>query len=247
MLSFSERTILMSEPNKNNRTIKEIISDATDRELENFETGTMTPERLKELVAADDRKRKRRFHRLAGLAALFVVAVVGAVMVFNNFTTDVDADKNGKEEIITEDGVVIEDGGWGSSDEDDLTIADWNEVGAVKATIPELVVPEYIPEGYEFETLTIKGLENTVDIEYVFISFDEKTFIIHQCIYDEKLDVTNIYNTDRIINSRKGNVYVIDDVETKEAIIQLDDGIVVELWNDFYDSDIIKIVENLDF
>ena len=64
----------------------------------------------------------------------------------DRFTTDVDADKNAKEEIVTEDGVVIEDGGWGSDDEESWEITDWNEVSAMKATIPQLIIPEYIPD-----------------------------------------------------------------------------------------------------
>lgn len=237
----------MSEPNRNNRTIKEIITDATDRELEDYETGLMTPEKLRGLAAAENRRKKLRYRKIAGLAALFMVVIVSAVMVFNSMTSDVDADKNHKEEIVTDDGVVIEDGGWGSSSEDNWTVKDWDEVKTVKAAIPELAVPEYIPEGYVFDKMEIKGTQNAIDVDYTFICSGKKIFMMHQCICDEKLDATHIYSIDKSINSNKGLIYFIDDVENKEAIIQLDDGIILELWNDFSDSDNIRIIENIDY
>ena len=138
------------------KSVREIISDATDRELRDFTTGSLTPEELTAMAAAEERRRKRRMRRINGIAALFVIVLAcEAFFVFSTFTADVDADKNPKEEIVTEDGVIIEDGGWGSSSEDTWEITDWSEVSVMKATIPELVIPEYIPEGYECERLTI--------------------------------------------------------------------------------------------
>ena len=98
------------------RSIREIVSDATDRELKDFATGNLTLDELVAMAAAEERRRKRRMRRISGIAALFVIVLAcGAFFVFSTFTTDVDADKNPKEEIVTEDGVIIEDGGWGSS------------------------------------------------------------------------------------------------------------------------------------
>ncbi len=245
MLGFSERTKLMSEPNKNNRTIKEIISDATDRELENFETGTMTPERLTELVAADKRKKKRRFHRLAGLAALFIIAVVGAVMVFNNFTTDVDADKNGKEEVITEDGVVIEDGGWGSSDEDKVILTEWIEVKNLKAIVPDVVIPEYIPKGYNFKKCIVEEMVNSTKVEYLFINDKKNELVLHQYIQREQLESTYIDKSGKNIDSMKGTIYITDNEDNNKATIQLDDGNIVDVWGNLSNDEIVKIIDSL--
>ena len=237
----------MSETDKNYRTIKQIIKDSTDRELERYETKNLTPDELKRMAAAAQRKKKQHYRKLAGVAALLAVVLFGAIMAFNNFSTDVEADKNAKEEIVTEDGVVIEDGGWGSSSEDNWTVTDWNEIKAVKATVPELVIPKYVPKGYNFTNLKIQGSENALDIEYTYLCSDEKVFILHQCIYNEGLDAINIYNIDRSIESKKGKIYIMERMENNKAIMQLDDGIIVELWSNFSDSDIIKIVENMDY
>ena len=139
----------MSGNDNSKRSIGQIISDATDEELKDYHkesAGNMTPDRLKAMAARTEKRKRRHMRELAGVAALFILVVVGGIMVFNTFTTDVDADKNAKEEIVTEDGVVIEDGGWGSSSEDNWVITDWAEVKIAKITVPELVVPEYIPK-----------------------------------------------------------------------------------------------------
>ena len=39
--------------------------------------------------------------RLTAAAALLMLVVAATVFAFENFTTDVDADKNAKEEIVT--------------------------------------------------------------------------------------------------------------------------------------------------
>lgn len=237
----------MSEPNRNNRTIKEIITDATDRELEDYETGLMTPEKLRGLAAAENRRKKLRYRKIAGLAALFLVVIVSAVMVFNSMTSDVDADKNQKEEIVTDDGVVIEDGGWGSSSEDNWTVTDWDEVKTVKAAIPELAVPEYIPEGYVFDSLQITESKKVLNIEYVFEKKNGKKLIIHQYIQQEKLESTKIEKVVRRLESTKGVIYISELQQNNKAIMQLDDGIVVDIWTTLSDDEIIKLVENLNY
>ena len=162
------------------RSIREIISDATDRELKDFATGNLTPDELVAMAAAEERRRKRRMRRISGIAALFVIVLAcGAFFVFSTFTTDVDADKNPKKEIVTEDGVIIEDGGWGSSSEDGWIITDWKEVSAAKATIPELVIPEYVPKGYEFESLKVEGSKECTVAQYSYSNSENGVVTIH--------------------------------------------------------------------
>lgn len=235
----------MNETDKNCRSMKQIIKDATDRELEKYETKELTPDELKAMVASVRKKKKRRYSRLAGIAALFIIAVFGAAMAFNGLTSDVEADKNAKEEIVTEDGVIIEDGGWGSSTEDNWVITDWDEVAVAKAMITELAVPEYVPEEYRFEQLNIEQIENIINAEYSFFNNSGDSLIINQYIQNEKLDITNIYNDYRCINFDGGVAYVIENETNKEAIIQINDGSIVEIWSNFIDDEIIKIIENI--
>lgn len=228
------------------RSIREIISDATDRELKDFATGNLTPDELVAMAAAEERRRKRRMRRISGIAALFVIVLAcGAFFVFSTLTTDVDADKNPKEEIVTEDGVIIEDGGWGSSSEDGWIITDWKEVSAAKATIPELVIPEYVPEGYEFESLRIEYAENIMRDTYTFKTTKGDSIVIQECLNDESLEMTYIKDADLEIESSKGKVYIKETAQEKNATIYMDDGIVIYVWSNIDVNEIVNIVENI--
>lgn len=236
----------MSEAKRNNRTLKEIVSDATDRDLERYETGILTPDRLKKLASDADKRKKRRHRRIAGIAALFVAVVAGAIMVFDFADTDVEADKNSKEEIVTEDGVIIEDGGWGSEGEENWEITDWDEVEIAKATIPELIVPEYIPEGYNFKNLFINEDEKVINIEYVFLNdINNKKFIIYQYIHIENLEATFINDNSKILKTNKGYVYIVEGPQNNKATIQIDDGNIIDIWGQFSDHEIKMIINNI--
>lgn len=240
----------MSGNDNSKRSIGQIISDATDEELKDYHkesAGNMTPDRLKAMAARTEKRKRRHMRELAGGAALFILVVVGGIMGFNTFTTDVDADKNAKEEIVTEDGVVIEDGGWGSSSEDNWVITDWAEVKIAKITVPELVVPEYIPKGYTFESLTIMGIEGMTNVDYLFFSKEKDELRIQQYIHNEQLESTHISEVDRSIECSKGKIYIKTVSEGSNAIIQMDDGIVIYVWTNLDDSEIVKIIEDMDY
>ena len=57
------------------RSIREIISDATDRELKDFATGSLTPDELVAMAAAEERRRKRRMRRISGIAGIVIAEV----------------------------------------------------------------------------------------------------------------------------------------------------------------------------
>ena len=228
------------------RRIREIISDATDRELKDLATGNLTPDELVAMAAAEERRRKRRMRRISGIAALFVIVLAcGAFFVFSTFTTDVDADKNPKKEIVTEDGVIIEDGGWGSSSEDTWEITDWNEVNTAKATIPELMIPEYIPEGYEFERLTIDNLGTSQRMAFIFVNNYGIELFINEYKQGESLQVTDIFDYSRIIESQKGNVYLLDMDTNIKATIQINDDLIVEIFSELTDNELIDIINSM--
>lgn len=240
----------MSGNDNSKRSIGQIISDATDEELKDYHkesAGNMTPDRLKAMAARTEKRKRRHMRELAGVAALFILVVVGGIMVFNTFTTDVDADKNAKEEIVTEDGVVIEDGGWGSDDEESWEITDWNEVSAMKATIPQLIIPEYIPDGYEFQNVIINDIENVTTIDYLFKNSKDNEIIVQEYLQDKNLEFTQIYESDKQIDSKKGKIYISEDSGINNAIIQIDDGIMVYIWTTLSHNEIIKIVDAIKY
>lgn len=248
MRSIAEEERTDSRDNgRQERTIGEIISDATDEELKHYHTGTLTPEELRSAVDKEQRAgRRRMLRRLTAAAALLMLVVAATVFAFENFTIDVDADKNAKEEIVTEDGVVIEDGGWGSDSEQSWEITDWDEVATNKMLVPDLMVPNYLPEKYEFEKLVIHEMDNAVSIEYLFLEKGgEEDLILNQFINKESLESTHIYNSEEVVESNKGNIYITKQEMINTATIQIEDDCIIEILSSLTNEEVVKIIESL--
>lgn len=252
------------------RTIKDILNDEIERKLaENppkvptlEEFKAMAYERMEEkkaenteaeadaearTVVANTKTDKKRKLYIACGAVGFVIAVMICAFAINMFTTDVGADKNPKDEIVTEDGVIIEDGGWGSSEGEDnvFVVTDWKDVKGVKITYPKLLIPEYMPEGYEFEKLEIDQMETGGSIcEYIFINRASDVIEIEIVIHKANLVSLDITNVTRILVCNKGDIYIQEE-NNKKATIQIDDGIIVSIWSNLADNEIIEITESL--
>lgn len=236
----------MSERNNSEKSLQEILGEALERDAADAAPSPMSYEQFQSMLSERKQvKWKKRRLRIAGFAALFMIVLVSAALVFRAFTTDVGANKNAPEEIITEDGVVIEDKGWGSSGEDCWTITSWDEIETVKATFPDLMIPRYIPEGYEFEELTVERVETGDAVcRYFFFDGKEDQIQIEILIASETELVIDIDHAG-IIASEKGNIYVWTE-DNKIATIQMDDGIGVRIWSNLSDRELIKVIEALD-
>ena len=232
--------------NNNRSTLKEAFDAELMKRLEENPPEIPTYEEFSAMVDKSLAERCRRRKRIAGIAAGFVVVLLTGILACTNLTTDVDADKNPKEEIITEDGVIIEDGGWGSSEDEDNVriITDWEHVEKGRNIVPDLFIPGYIPEGYEFEKLTIEGINTgAYTCEYVF-NDDENILEIEQVIHTTNLISLDIANVTKSIESTKGTIY-IQTGDTKKATIQVDDGIIINIWHNLSDIELIKVVDNI--
>lgn len=244
----------MTDNKKDEKTLSRMLSDAIDLQLEQDPPEKPTLEEFKamayeRLAAAEmKKKRKRRLCKL-GVAASFIVAVLIGAFALNMITDDVGADKNPKEEIITEDGVIIEDGGYGSSvGEDNVwTISDWKHIEAAKKTYPEVAVIKYIPKGYTFEELEVTVLEtNAIVSKYIFKDNNCQSIEI-ECVVIKKGEIsTSISGVVRTIDSERGKIY-FQNTSKKKATIQLDNGISVVIWGEINDNEFVKIVNGISF
>lgn len=236
----------MSERNNSEKSLQEILGEALDRDAADVTPSPMSYEQFQSMLSERKQvKRKKRRLRIAGVAALFMIVLVSAALVFRAFTTDVGANKNAPEEIITEDGVVIEDKGWGSSGEDCWTITNWDEIETVKATFPDLMIPRYIPEGYEFEELTVERVVTGDTVyAYLFLNRKNEQMEIELVSTGKSETAINIDHISRILTCNKGKVYIQEN--NKRATIYLDDGLNVYIWSNLSDEKIIKIIESLE-
>lgn len=249
------------------RTIKDILNDEIERKLaENppkmptlEEFKAMAYERLEEkdaenteaetdtevrTIVANTRTDKKRKLYIACGAAGFVIAVMICAFAINMFTADVGADKNPKDEIITEDGVIIEDGGWGSSEGEDnvWSTTDWEYIEDAKKAAPTVLIPKYVPSGYVFEKVTIIT-DDIGNATCEFMFFNGNTPLeIEEYIPKNYLDSFKVDKAAREIDCKKGKVY-IQEYDNKIATIQMNGGIIFNIWTNASDDEIIKIIE----
>lgn len=229
------------------RTMKEIISDAVERQLKKDPSEDMSLEEFAAIIERAEARRRKRRLKWMSIAAMFLLAIVGATLALNTLTTDVGANKNEKEEIVTEDGVVIEDGGWGSSDGEDnvWSTTDWAEVEAMMSHEKTLIIPRYIPQGFEFEHLIIEQfVTGNRTYEYLFSDKTNKTIEIEVSIQVENMMALDIDGTPKQITSSKGKIY-IQEKNTQIATMQIDDGINIFIIGALSEKEIINIIENL--
>lgn len=229
----------------NSRTLQQIIADATEEELAYYPDETMSKEEIKTMIRRRALKTKNRRIGIVTIAGLIMLAALGIFVAFDGFITDVDADKNPPQEIITQNGVVIEDGGWGSSSDDAIEITDWNEVSVVKYQIPGIFIPYWMPKGYDFKNLIVENLSNgALKCVYVFSDKNGDNIEMHQFIQRNALNSFEIGTYQKIIETNKGKVYIENTDDIKIATILLSGGSILKIWYSVSDSIALKIIEN---
>ena len=228
------------------RTMGDIIKDATDRYLDSFPEKQITASDLEDMVRRHDRKVRKRTVRAAGIAALFVIVAAGIFFISGGYF-DVGADKNPKEQIVKDDMVVSKDGGYGDDGGEDVNvITDWAEISEYsKSQFEGILIPQYIPEGYKFVELKIENEADTYMYKYAFES-DDSILEIHE--YYCSMDIAYIESkrTEDYIKCDKGKIYKENMDGTIKATIQLDDSMILEIWGILSDGDMVKLVDNLE-
>lgn len=228
------------------RTMEDIIKDATDRYLDSFPEKEITVSDLEEMVSRHDRKTRKRTVRAAGFAALFIVVVAGIFFISGGYF-DVGADKNPKEQIVKDDMVVSKDGGYGDDGGENVNIiTDWAEIDEYsKVQFEGILIPKYIPEEYEFKEMIIENEADTYMYKYFFESKDS-VLEIHEYYCSMDIASTEAMDNKNSIECSRGRIYKRNVDKTVKATIQLDDSMIIEIWSNLTDKDIIKIVENLE-
>lgn len=232
---------------KNQRTLQEIICDVTEQELAQYPDDTMSAAEIEAMIKKRALKTRKRRLRIISAAAVFMIVAIGVfVAAFDGYPTNVEADKNAPQETITDDGVVIEDGGWGSAEDESWTITDWEEIHEVKQHITQLLIPKEDFKGFNFKMLKINPLDaNSMICTYEFRS-NKGEFTIEQYIHSNNLESLETENVEKILESKKGTIYLRTIDEIKIATIQVDDGIMVELRGNLDEQSILNIINTLE-
>lgn len=233
----------MAETETNNtKTLKEIFSEEIRAELASGRTKKPTFEEFKEMVEKEKSKRRKKY---TAIAACFVTALVVGFFAFDYMACDVGADKNPKEIIQTEDGVIIEDGGYGSSTDEDnvLRITNWSDIDDIKVAVPEIPLVKYIPNGYKFSALSVEIHPNgDVLCKYSFLNKNNEMLEMESIVMsgEVSLDITDVVATREC---KKGLIY-FQNGSNKIATIQVDGG-VINLIGNISENEAIKIINGI--
>lgn len=199
---------------------------------------------LREWAAEDRRKKALRHKRWAAAAAAVVLTagtIIGADLLKDRGEFYAEAGNN--DPVISEsDGnTIIKNNDEGAEENPgtrQIVIENWDKVDEMKDQYPDLLIPEYVPEGYEFRQLVI---EDTGMIEsYVFVFANkEETLEITETL---NADLTIFNNYGRVIESRAGKIYV-DKVNDRMAAFKKEQ-VSAYMISDCSEYEIIKIVEH---
>ena len=232
----------INERTEGEQRLAAVLREGLEQEIGEIPEVSINIDELKQLEAADRKTRKIKRLRTIGVAAAAVIVCAAIIYtVLPESVVPVDADKNTKQKVEEKDGVVIINEGdvEGDSGEVSITETDWEKIEDLKEYVPNLYIPGYVPEGYEFEKATVeKYSEEAYWCECVFKN-NEKSFSIIQTSqsntgsktifmesYDKKIDsdLGTIYidnHQKRISGTLNGNsnrIFIFGDISEKELL-----------------------------
>ena len=141
-----------------------------------------------------------------------------------------------------------EENGETSENEISITVDSMEDIDDAVAFMPDLPIPEYIPEGFELEPLKVsKFMNGTYSVEYKFNNKDDETgiFIASRQISDGEATAGLIVDCEVIqLNDRE--VYYYQDNYTKEhGASFLIMSQLIDVTGDVNRENLIKIASNI--
>ena len=174
-----------------------------------------------------------------------MVACVGTFSAVNLLSPDdVIAGKN--DPVMTEEGnnTIVKEGQGQSGENtgtEKITVNDWEKVSYVKKKYPQLLIPQYVPEGFEFTGLEIEETEIFSTYTYTYVQ-GEKSLKLTQVVGTD-LEIINDY--DRNFETEGGvAVKLKEDIEISANFII--ERSLCTLIGSFSDEECGKIVDALE-
>lgn len=148
----------INERTEGEQRLAAVLREGLEQEIGEIPEVSINIDELKQLEAADRKTRKiKRLRTISVAAAAVIVCAAIIYTVLPESVVPVDADKNTKQKVEEKDGMVIINEGdvEGDSGEVSITETDWDKIEDLKEYVPNLYIPGYVPEGYEFEKATV--------------------------------------------------------------------------------------------
>lgn len=178
-------------------------------------------------------------------ACCVMVACVGTFSAVNLLSPDdVIAGKN--DPVMTEEGnnTIVKEGQGQPGENtgtEKITVNDWEKVSYVKKKYPQLLIPQYVPEGFEFTELDVQVTEMLEVYAYTF----NKEGVLLQLSQFIGGDTKAIKNYDRTLELENGLELQIKEDEMKSGYL-MGDGVLYTILGNLSDEEFELIANGLE-
>lgn len=195
----------------------------------------------------DNRKRAAKRKRYMAVAACVLVICLGSFGIKMALETEDTVAVAGKgDDVVNESGnnVVIKNNQEDVEENiggEQIVVENWDKVKVVQQEYPEILIPEYIPSNYEFDSLVVEANESTKKFIYTYLSGNE--YIEIKQVVGTNTSVFYKYN--RKLNLENGELLVREDTNYKYAYYACDDYFIYLTSTNCKDHELVSIVNAL--
>lgn len=212
--------------------LKERFREAFDDYLK--ENGEEIPDPdLSFLNKPREKKRHSHIYRFATVAAcvalIFVTSSSMAVWMNSDGFFSTDEEENGET----------------SENEISITIDSMEDIDDAVAFMPDLPIPEYIPEGYELKSLDIsKYVNGTYSVEYTFENVDRSIFMINSRYSTKDQDNIGLIGGSEVIQKNDRTLYLIkDNYTSKYSVTFLLSNQFIDVTGDLDNDSMMEVAQ----
>lgn len=238
----------INERKEGEQRLAAVLREGLEQEIGEIPEVSINIDELKQLEAADRKTRKiKRLRTISVAAAAVIVCAAIIYTVLPESVVPVDADKNTKQKVEEKDGVVIINEGdvEGDSGEVSITETDWDKIEDLKEYVPNLYIPGYVPEGYEFEKATVvRYSEEAYNCEYLFRNNDKSVSItqISQKTSGSNTMFVNEYDTKYDCNL--GTIYIKNHQKQISGYL-ITENQKIFIFGDISEAELIKMYDSM--
>ena len=196
------------------------------------------------VTAAREKSRARKRKYMAAISCVVIVCA-GTFSAMNLLVPDAAiAGKNGP--VTMEDGnsTIVknnaEDPG-ANLGGDTMIETEWDKVATIKKNYPDLLIPGYVPEGYEFKELRVEVTEFFSSYSYMYTSEDGVIKFVQ--VTGAEVKIINDYNY--LIETEKGIELRMKEDEKRNANFLLDNN-VCTIEGELSEQEFGNIADNLE-
>ena len=193
-------------------------------------------------IEEDNRKRAARRKRYMAVAACVLVLCIGTFGIKMILETEDTVAVAGKgDDVVNESGnnVVIKNNREDVEENiggEEIVVKSWEKVLDLQKEYEDMMIPGYVPEGYEFSKLEI--MDNGVATEYAYIfNYNTVELRIEQIM---GIDSVTYYEYDRVISDSSTDLMIKED-SGKCGFCKIKNG-AIYIYSDCSDNDMLKII-----